>query len=109
VPGGGRLLCRPSHPGFASALLLRGEASLTAVTRVGLTSRPAVTTSRFAISRSFPESHFVSASIVQQAHRNRGREARHRAKEPDYATTLVVEQGHSASPDILVEAAEASA
>jgi hypothetical protein len=91
-------------------LVLRGKViRLTAFTRVGLTSRPAVTTSRFAISRSFPESHFVSASIVQQAHRNRGREARHRAKEPDYATTLVVEQGHSASPDILVEAAEDSA
>ena len=56
MPGEGRLLCRLSHPGFASALLLllRGGASLSARACVGLTNHPAMAPSKLSISRSFP-------------------------------------------------------
>jgi hypothetical protein len=57
VPCKGRLLCRLSHPGFASALrlLLAGVAnSTTRARREGLKSHPAVVSMKFDTSRSFP-------------------------------------------------------
>jgi hypothetical protein len=57
VPCKGRLLCRLSHPEFASALrlLLPGEANSTTRARSeGLKSHPAVVTMKFDTSRSFP-------------------------------------------------------
>jgi hypothetical protein len=60
VPCKGRLLCRLSHPGFASALrlplLLGGVVNSTTLRarREGLKSHPAVVTTMFATSRSFP-------------------------------------------------------
>jgi len=59
VPCKGRLLCRLSHPGFASALrrlLLAGVANWTTrARREGLKSHPAVVSMKFDTFCSFPE------------------------------------------------------